>query len=127
MNQKTEPWNYSNYTSGNPIELENYTDDDGNPSGGMVISTGLNIRWQRGPLGRGEDRKRPNGAVVEQVIEAARQRLKFYQASKFICMENAFAIAKLEEALDWLNARTKDREEHGVEGTHGVRASKASA
>lgn len=99
-------------------ESENRTDDDMNPTGGSVRGTGLVIDWQDGPLGRGENRKEPNGAFVETVIDAARQRIEFYQASKFKCRENAIAITKLEEALLWLGRRTADRERRGVEGEH---------
>ena len=99
-------------------ESANQTDDNSNPTGGSVRGTGLIIDWQNGPLGRGEDRKEPNGAFVETVIDAARQRIEFYQASKFKCRENAIAITKLEEALLWLNKRTSDRDKRQVEGTH---------
>lgn len=100
------------------IEVINETDSDSNPTGGSVSGTGIDIRWQNGPLGRGEGRREPNGAFVETVIEAARQRIAFYQDSKFSCRENALAITKLEEALHWLNSRTARREAAGVEGTH---------
>jgi hypothetical protein len=96
----------------------NQQDENGNPTGGSVRGTGLSIDWQNGPLGRGEDRKEPNGAFVETVIDAARQRIEFYQASKFKCRENAIALTKIEEALLWLNKRTADRDKRQVEGTH---------
>lgn len=98
----------------------NNVDDNGNPAGGVVEGVGLSIVWQNGPLGRGEDRKEPNGAFVETVIAAAKQRIEFYQASKFNCRENALAITKLEEALHWLNHRTAAREARAVEGTHTI-------
>jgi len=93
-------------------------DENGNPAGGMVGGVGLQINWQNGPLGRGEDRKEPSGAFVETVIAAALQRIQYYQKSRFGCHENAMAITKLEEALHWLNARTQERENREVEGTH---------
>ena len=99
----------------------NTTDNNGNPTGGNVFGVGLSISWQNGPLGRDADRQAPNGAFVETVIEAARQRIEFYQTAnnkKFACRENAIAITKLEEALLWLNKRTQDREARQVEGTH---------
>jgi hypothetical protein len=97
---------------------DNYNDKDGNPAGGYATGKGMDIRWQNGPLGRGEDRQEPNGAFVETVIAAALQRIQYYQASKFKCRENALAIIKLEEALHWLNSRTSRREVQDVEGTH---------
>ena len=97
---------------------ENWVDNDGNPSGGYVYGTGIYIRWQNGPLGRGEDRQEPNGAFVETVIAAAADRIRFYQDSKYNCRENALALTKLEEALHWLNSRTQRREAEGTEGLH---------
>jgi hypothetical protein len=93
---------------------------DGNPAGGAVQATGMDIVWQDGPLGRGAERKEPNGAFVETVIMAAKQRIEFYQDGQFKCRENALAITKLEEALHWLNSRTVSRERRAVEGTHAV-------
>lgn len=96
----------------------NINDDGGNPAGGFVDGVGIRIDWQNGPLGRDEDRMAPNGAFVEDVIEAAAQRIRYYQESGFACRENALALTKLEEALHWLDARTAAREARGVEGTH---------
>lgn len=93
-------------------------DEKNNPTGGTTIGTGIRIDWQRGPLGRGEERSEPNGAFVEGVILAAIERLQFFQESQFKCRENAIAITKLEEALLWLGKRTADREARAVEGTH---------
>ena len=101
--------------------IENNNDSDGNPHGGSVDGTGLHIEWQNGPLGRGNDRQEPNGAFVETVISAVVQRIEYYQnttSGRFKCRENAIAITKLEEALLWLDKRTRDREKRQVEGTH---------
>lgn len=101
-------------------EAENKNDVNGNPTGGTVRGVGLSIDWQDGPLGRGENRKEPSGAFVETVIDAARQRIEFYQYSQFKCRDNSIAITKLEEALMWLNKRTIDRDRREVEGEHKV-------
>lgn len=105
--------------------VENFTDDQGNPAGGNVVGMGLNIRWQDGPRGSyptsGEGDAplaEPNGAFVEDVIQAAKQRLEYFQQSRFVCRENALAITKLEEALHWLEHRRQDRAARGVEGSH---------
>lgn len=103
----------------NELEVINFVDGNGNPTGGSVSGKGLNIEWQDGPLGRPP--QEPNGAFVEDVIEAARQRLEFYQTAadrKFACRENALAITKLEEALHWLTSRRLERETRGVQGEH---------
>lgn len=102
-------------------DIKNKQDSNGNPTGGFVLGTGLQINWQEGPLGRGTDRLEPNGAFVETVLSAALQRIEHYQTAnngKFKCRENAIAITKIEEALLWLDKRTRDREARQVEGTH---------
>lgn len=97
---------------------EHWNDADGNPAGGITQGNGFTISWQNGPLGRGEVRKEPSGAFVEDVITAAKARIEYYQASRFACEHNAAAIAHLELALEVLNARTADREARQVEGEH---------
>lgn len=100
------------------IQEQHDKDAAGNPTGGVTSGVGMEIRWQDSPLGRGANRKEPNGAFVEGVVAAAIGRLQFYQASKFSCRENAIALTHLETALLWLNKRTADREAREVEGTH---------
>lgn len=105
------------------LELENIVDGDGNPAGGSVAGTGIMIRWQDGPLGREPNRSDPNGAFVEGVISAAKQRLDWYEdvcGGKFACAQNKTAIGHLIGALKVLGERTVSRESRGVEGTHSV-------
>lgn len=94
------------------------SDSNGNPTGGSTTGLGIQIDWQDGPLGTPDGRLAPNGAFVETVIQAAIDRIDFYNNSKFRCRENSLAVTKLEEALHWLNARTSRRENQGIEGTH---------
>lgn len=101
-----------------PFEAVNNTDPNGNPTGGFAVGIGIRVDWQDGPLGREGDRREPNGAFAETLIAIAIQRIEFYQQSPFACRENALAITKLEESLHWLNHRTKNREQRGVEGLH---------
>jgi len=100
------------------ISQSHEKDASGNPAGGVTKGVGFEIYWQDGPLGVGEERKPPNGAFVEDVIQAAIGRLEFYQQSPFACEENAKAIAALGTALQALQDRTADREKRGVEGAH---------
>ncbi|MFA4945163.1 MAG: hypothetical protein WC789_10745 [Lentisphaeria bacterium] len=90
------------------------------PAGGHTFGPGFCIAWQNGPLGRPPVRKEPNGAFVETIIAAAKDRLEFYQRSPFACEANERAIKALTEALAVLDARTKEREARAVEGTHTV-------
>lgn len=57
-----------------------------------------------------------NGCQIDTVIHAARAILVGLN-DKHPCRENRIAIGKLEQAIFWLNERTKNREERGVEGT----------
>lgn len=103
------------------FKAENQVDENGNPTGGFVEGTGLRIDWQDGPLGRGEERIEPNGAFVETVLAAVKQRIEFYQAArdgKFACHENADVIVSLEYCLTRMAQRTAAREARAVEGTH---------
>jgi len=103
---------------GKILTVLNTVDESGNPTGGVCYTTGLLVCWQDGPLGRGDDRKAPNGAFVEDLIQAAISRLEFYQSGKFACRENEVAIDDLRAALSALDQRTRDREARNVEGTH---------
>lgn len=102
---------------------EHWCDAQGNPAGGVSTGKGFTISWQNGPLGKigTPERREPSGAFVEDIIQAARQRIEFYQTAsggRFACQENAEAIAALEMAEAVLDKRTKDREARLVEGTH---------
>ena len=91
-------------------------DEDGNPAGGQSAGTGFTINWQNGPLGQGA----PNGAFVETILAVVKDRLQFYQESKFSCQHNATAITAINAALETLNDRTEIRTEAGVEGSNEV-------
>ena len=102
---------------------EHWLDENGNPAGGVSTTRGTTISWQNGPLGRigTDERKEPNGAFVEDVIQMVIGRLRFYQLAsnrKFNCIENAEAITALEKAAKVLDERTKRRESAKTEGTH---------
>lgn len=103
-----------------PIDCSNAVDQDGNPAGGYVEGVGIEIYWQRGPLGRGSDRQEPNGAFVETVLEAVKQRLEHYQEGRFACTQNSMALKSIRAALAALEDRTISRECREVEGTHKV-------
>ncbi len=100
------------------------TDQDGNPTGGrteMIIGGGeteaafvLQIHWQDGIVGDNGQ----SGAFVEDVLEAARQRIQFFNSGKFRCRENSIAITKIEEALQWLDWRTRQRLLQEVENSY---------
>jgi hypothetical protein len=101
-----------------PFIAFNDVDEGNNPSGGYADGLGFHIDWQNGPLSVDGNRGQSNGAFVETIIAAAKQRIEFYQDSKFNCDENEQAIMYLGLALNSLNARTQCRIKAGVEGTH---------
>lgn len=77
---------------------------------------GINvIEFQQGPIGEVGG---VNGVTNEALLAVVIDRLRGFQSSKFSCRENALALTKLEEALQWLHWRTRGREARGVEGTH---------
>ncbi len=111
------------------VQSEFLTDQDGNPTGGntnlMVthypddgsegyMATAIDINWQDGIVGD----EGQTGAFVEDVLEAARQRLQFFNSTKFRCRENSLAITKIEEALQWLDWRTRQRVAQDVENSY---------
>lgn len=102
------------------FEITNFTDLQGNPDGGQAHGPGLCIAFQRGPLQIGEERREPNGCFVETLISVAIARLTYYQSTKFNCSHNAQALDHLNMALGALHARTAERQERQVEGTHQV-------
>ena len=100
------------------FKSEHFFDEHGNPTGGHSSATGVCIAWQHGPLGKGDDRKAPNGALIGTVLDMVIDRLNFFQASEFASDYNAEAIEHITRAIDALDRRTKDRQERGVEGTN---------
>ena len=102
------------------VTSNHFDDANGNPAGGSTYGNGFAISWQNGPLGRDAERTEPNGAFVEDVIIAAMDRIDYYQRSKFACERNQNARKHLDQALYELNARTREREERKVEGTHAA-------
>ena len=58
-----------------------------------------------------------DGTTNEEVLAMLIDRMKYLQ-NMFPCRENAIVITKLEESLMWLEKRTKDRLNRGVEGKY---------
>jgi len=100
------------------LEIHDKLDENGIPAGGTVKGIGLSITWQDGASGKGGDRKVQNGALVEDVLTACLSRMKFHQTSRFSCPENVLVISAIEQAIQWLQNRTDDREKRLVEGTN---------
>lgn len=75
---------------------------------------GLDVHFQNGPIAENG----VNGITQEALLAIVIDRLQGFQSGPFRCRENAIALTKLEEAQMWLQKRTRDRMERGVEGTN---------
>jgi len=106
----------------NEVRCRNYTDDNGNPSGGYAHGVGMCISWQDGPRGKLPDGglQPANGAFVEDALVAAHQRLDFFQRSQYAHPDNAEAMGHIYQALECLNRRAKERKARGVLGQNAV-------
>lgn len=58
-----------------------------------------------------------HGTTLEEMLRVSIERLQDLNENHS-CRENALAITKMQEALMWLNERTRERKERGVEGKH---------
>lgn len=61
-----------------------------------------------------------NGVTHEVLLAILIDRLQGFQNGPYKCRENAIALTHLEDAQMWLQKRTRDRMNRGVEGTHAV-------
>ena len=78
---------------------------------GYLLQT---ISFQNGPI----KEFGVNGTSGEALIAILIDRLECFQKGPFASDDNAKALTCLLEALYWLQKRTKDRLERGVEGTN---------
>jgi len=56
-----------------------------------------------------------NGIQITDMLEYVKEVYKSLNAA-FPCRENSITITKIEEAIHWQDARTKERKSRGVEG-----------
>ena len=71
---------------------------------------------EKEPDGSGGFRTVTDGTTNEELLSILIDRLQKMQ-EKVPCRENAISLTNLEQALMWLEKRTKDRQKRGVEGT----------
>lgn len=93
-------------------------DTRGNPSGtdpnGFAASfSRLLVLFQNGPI----NEVGVNGITQETLLAIVIDRLRSFQAGPYSCRENAIALTHCEDALMWLQRRTRARIARGVEGT----------
>ena len=95
-----------------------YADADAPPGVDLAEHFRQEIQFQNGPVGING----VNGVQNEDVLNLLLVRMRDLN-TKFPCRENSLAITKMEEALFWLEHRTKLRREQGVEGHNLAHAS----
>lgn len=74
------------------------------------------IVFQNGPIAE----VGVNGLTHEALLAIVADRLRSFQSGPYACRHNALALTAIEEAQNWLNRRTIERTQRGVEGTHQV-------
>ena len=72
------------------------------------------IHFQNGPISE----VGTNGITHEVLLAILIDRLQGFQSGQYACRENAIALTHLEDAMHWLQHRTRQRVARGVEGTH---------
>ncbi len=71
------------------------------------------VSFQNGPI----EENFANGCQQEDLLAIVIDRLESFQAGEFACDENKYALMNIKQAMQFLNSRTLDRQERGVEGT----------
>lgn len=84
------------------------------PNGVKTPFVAVVLPFQNGPIAKTEDY---NGITNEALLAVLIDRMRGFQSGKFANRENALALTAMEEALMWLQKRTRDRMARGVEGT----------
>ena len=72
------------------------------------------ILFQNGPI----QEAGVNGLTQEALLAIVIDRLRSFQSGPYSCRENAIALTHCEDALMWLQRRTRARIKRGVEGTN---------
>jgi len=72
------------------------------------------IHFQNGPL----QEVGANGISQEALLAVVEDRLLGFQSGQYACRENAIALTHVQDAMMWLQKRTRDRVARGVEGTN---------
>lgn len=74
------------------------------------------IQFQEGPIAEAG----VNGISNEALLAIVQDRLAGFQSGPYACGDNQLALQHVQAAMTWLQKRTKERVERGVEGTSVV-------
>ena len=80
-------------------------------------SSGWMIDFQNGPIKENGVNGVTNEALLAILIDRLRGFQGQFRPTQFACRENAIALTHCEDALSWLQKRTRERIKRGVEGT----------
>ncbi len=78
------------------------------------VTVHITLKFQNGPI----QEAGVNGISGEALLAVLIDRLRSFQSGQFACRENAVALTNCEQAMMWLQKRTRDRLARGVEGTN---------
>jgi len=95
------PYRYTISSPGKPLKQEL-----------MSPSVNVELQFQNGPI----PEVGVNGLTQEVLLAVVIDRLEGFQAGPFACDDNAEALGYTQKALEFLQKRTKDRIDRGVEG-----------
>lgn len=95
-------------TAGATVNIKH---DGSEPPPIIVTPTSVTFIGQRGPM---KD-VGVNGCQIDDILTFCLGTLQTFN-KKFPCRENSLAISELQSVLHWLEERTRDRDERGVEG-----------
>ncbi len=96
------------------IKGADYSGNASNPNDFFSSKDDEIILFQNGPI----KEVGVNGVTHEALLAILIDRMRGFQAGQYACRDNAVALTHLEEALMWLQRRTRERIKRGVEGTH---------
>lgn len=74
--------------------------------------SGVRLVFQNGAIAE----KGVNGITQEVLLAIVADRLECFQNGPFACRENEIALEKIQEAMEALQSRTRERMARGVEG-----------
>jgi hypothetical protein len=92
------------------FKSEYWKDENGYPDGGSSFGNGFAISWQRG-LDKGE----PNGACVEDILEAVADRIRHYHDSPLTSEYHLKALRYIDTGLLCLYLLAEERKAMGAE------------
>lgn len=107
--------NFTIVENGTHYQLPEYEVLDG--KGIELVDSVLDIRFARGSKLKDEPVERREGTLHEHLLSMMIHDLK-YKGTLVPSRENSLVVTKLEEALFWLEERTKMRELQGTLGTY---------